>query len=328
MAKPNRIVRRLTQRLTRGKKPKAWPGGIRVTRQYKSRVGILKARRTGKKPETSKYQKRQLRTYATVDQAKGPGIYGRTDVYETLHRLGEFRRGEEYQIADFAAGVGLVGSKVSGLAALEGAKPKVTFFDVTAKTEKIAENMQKEAPGVLFGVRKSDFRKINSADNEFDRSYCRFAIKNMQPDQQNQALREICRVTKHGGVFVLNDMLSPSGLQQFLNAERRAKNSSGGNPNATHHVPTEKEWAQKLRKAGFAVEKIEFTTSVVHTGDWVSSGQVTAKGLKSYYQFLRGAQKKFPGAWEQFQIKWVQNHPKGPGFEIVYPVVYIKCRKP
>jgi ubiquinone/menaquinone biosynthesis C-methylase UbiE len=326
MKKPTPVIRKAIKAATSGRKPHSWPGGVRVAPQFRMRAGMMRKKRGAGK--LSRYQSRTASTYRVVDQAKGPAIYGRTDVYETLHKMGEFQAGQKYHIADFATGVGLVGSKVAGLATQAGAGAHVTFMDVNPKADKIQAAMQKEAPGVPFDIKASDFRRINAADGTFQRAFCRFAIKNMQPDQQNAALREIWRVTSQGGIFVLNDMLSPSGLKDFQNAERRAKNSAGGNPQATHNVPTQKEWIQRLTKAGFKVEDIQFTTSDVHTGDWVNSGQVTENGLRSYYKFLRTAQQRFPGAWKEYKIEWVNHPTKGPGYRIIYPVIYIKCRKP
>ncbi|MDO8624740.1 MAG: class I SAM-dependent methyltransferase, partial [Candidatus Diapherotrites archaeon] len=237
--KPIPSTKRLVSRLTTGKKTKSWPGGIKAAPQYRTAVGALKNRRSPKPTVSTKYTRRQVRTYTKTDQGQGPAIYSRTDVYETLHRMGDFQKGQPVTIADFACGTGLVGAKVAALAKQSGANPSVTFMDVTPKQEKIAGTAAKEAPGVPIEFLNSDVRRINAPANAFDRTYCRFAIKNLPIDQQVRALQEIFRTTKKGGVFVLNDMLSPSGLQAFQNAERRAKNNAGGNTGATHHVPTE-----------------------------------------------------------------------------------------
>ena len=117
-------------------------------------------------------------------------------------------------------------------------------------------------------------------------------------------------------------MVSPPGLKEFQNIERIEKGKTS-KENTKMNVPTEKEWRIMMGGAGFRVEKAEYTTSHVNTNDWVASGQMKKENLKSYFDFLESARRRWPKAWEEYKIK-----RSGDGYEITYPIILIRAVKP
>ena len=264
----------------------------------------------------SRYAKAQGRKYANVDFARGPATYRLASGYDLLYKLGEFRRGGRYHIADLAANKGLVGIEVSRRARRNNASAKVNFVDASEKA------LAKIPKGKMRDTRVSDLRKIDARAGEFTHTFCRYAVKNLPQTEQIKALREIARVTQKGGTFVLQDMVSFEGLQGFANAERRAKNLTTGDRVTKNHIPTEAEWASLLNKAGFEVTAVVREVSKVNTNDWIKSGQMTQKQLDSYFNFLLTAKKTNPAIWKNYKVRM-----EGKGFYLEYPISLFKCRK-
>lgn len=259
----------------------------------------------------------QQQRYERANLLKGPAIYRRGDVYDMLHRLGDFKHGYGwYQALDLGAGEGPVGRQVAKRARRRGGITFLTISDFTGK------KLAKIPKGPMRETRVFDFRRIPLLENSRNRVFVRFAIKNWPEAEQRQSLKEIFRVTKHGGVAVVMDMVSPPGLKGFQNAERQAKNHSAGDFKTINNVPTEAEWIKMIEAAGFNVEAIERTTSHVNTTDWLASNQVVDV-LKEYHSFIEKARTRYPNAWKEYKIKKVGNH-----YEITYPVIGFRCRKP
>lgn len=273
--------------------------------------------RTLKTPVATKRIKATVQRYSRVDHLKGPATYRLPSGYDLLYRLGGFKKGGNYRILDAAAGKGLVGLEVAKRVKKSGSRATTAFFDLTEA------NLRKIRPYKAQRLKVvSDLIAVGLKSNIFTHAYCRYAIKNLQYPLQMIALKELFRVTKPSGVFILQDMVSPPGLKEFQNIERVEKGKTS-KENTKMHVPTEKEWKTMLGSAGFRVEKVEYTTSHVNTNDWVASGQMKKENLKSYFDFLENARGRWPKAWEEYKIK-----RSGDGYEITYPVILIRAVKP
>lgn len=262
----------------------------------------------------NKYAEAQVSRYKDVDFAKGPETYRSASGYDLLYKLGDFKAGGTYHIADLACGSGLVGIELAKRVRKNNGSAKITFVDI------VQENLEKIRKGPKRDMRISDLREINAEDDEFTHSYCRYAVKNLYEEGQIQALGEISRVSEH--IFVLQDMVSPYGLKEFQTRERWAKNAAAGDSVTRHNIPTENEWFEMLENSGFEVDNIIYRTSHVNTSDWVRGKQLTQDGLKVYFDFLEEARKKWPLSWEEYKIGKVED-----GYELTYPVIFIKCKK-
>lgn len=288
------------------------PGSFRKPKLPKR--AVVKPAVKPRKKET--FESAQRRRYAPVNYSKGPATYRSAKGYDLLYGLGGFRKGGNYSIADFACGQGLVGREVANRLLSKGINFGLSFFDVVP--EQLAK-IPKTPRGKSI---VSDIRKISFKSNSFTTGFCRYAIKNLPFPQQIEALKEINRVIKKGGVFVLQDMVSPEGLKEFQNAERLAKNAAAGDFVTRNNVPTEKEWVSMLKSSGFAVEKVARDISIVNTQDWVNSSQLSQVGLSAFRGFIESARQKWPSAWREYKIERV-----GGGYKITYPIVIFKCRK-
>jgi len=234
-----------------------------------------------------------------------------------LYYLGGFEAGHNYRIADLACGNGLVGLELEKRIQANGSNVQSTFIDLTPEgLAKIPKTQNRE-------IKIGDVRRTNSQTSEFTHTFCRYAIKNMPEHEQRKALREIARITEKGGLFVLQDMVSPEGLKEFQNAERMAKQRTTTPKVTPMNVPTEAEWIRLLNEAGFVVEDIQHTVSNVDTKNWVAEGQMTQKALDQYFRFLKEAKQRWSHSWGEYKII----EEPGGNFKITYPVVLFKCRK-
>jgi ubiquinone/menaquinone biosynthesis C-methylase UbiE len=260
------------------------------------------------------YARAQRERYKNVAFSDGPSSYRESSNYDLLYILGDFKRGGVYHIADLACGSGLVGIEVARRIRRYKGSVRITFIDI------VSENLNKIRKGPNRKTGLADLRSIKAKDGEFSHTYCRYAIKNMQYDDQILSLKEICRVTDE--IFILQDMYSPLWLKEFQNNERWAKNLAAGDRITKNNVPTETEWKKMHEKAGFKIEKIERRRYKAHTSDWVKSNQIATQNLRIYFDFLERAKKKWPRSWEDYEIKKYRS-----GYELTYPVIFLKCKR-
>ncbi|MFH1256752.1 MAG: methyltransferase domain-containing protein [Candidatus Diapherotrites archaeon] len=285
--------------------------------KFKIRLPFISRAAEKRRAAMSASEHAQQKKYAVVQHAAGPKTYSDPKGYDLLYQFAKFGRGEQ-RILDLMSGGGLVGKEIGKRLEQDQIPSKTMFVDITRpQLAKIEQNPNRlRAVGRAFN--------IPAKANSFGRVFCRYGIKNYQPAEQLEILKEIFRVTERGGGLVIQDMVSPSGLKGFMHAERLAKNLAGGDTKTQNNVPTKKEWARLLKRAGFRVEEIsEKETSHVNTNDWVSSKQLTQEQLKSYFAFLENVKNTNPAAWKKFSIKRA-----GGGYEITYPLILIRAVKP
>ena len=116
-------------------------------------------------------------------------------------------------------------------------------------------------------------------DASFDRVTCRIAPHHF-PDIA-QAVREVGRVLKAGGLFLLIDNIAPSDpeLDLFMNKIEKWRDPSHG------RACTSEEWHAFFAEAGLHVEHAEYLRKVFDYDDWTARALLSAdeKGALERY---------------------------------------------
>ena len=91
----------------------------------------------------------------------------------------------------------------------------VKGFDVSGRAVEIAEDLL-EKSGLTAELRAASVLKTGYPDNEFDAVVCRDVLDHIPKEEAKQAVRELCRITKPGGIILLTlDGLDEEGDYQF-----------------------------------------------------------------------------------------------------------------
>ena len=151
--------------------------------------------------------------------------------------------------------------------------PHVAHVTVTDLTPRMLE--QARAYLTAQGVTNADFQVADAeqlpfADASFDRVTCRIAPHHFP--NLAQAVKEIARVLKPQGVFLLIDSIAPSDpkLDTFLDTIERRRDAS--------HVRswTIKEWSRFFTDAGLRIEHEEIFHTALQFDDWTKRSQTSA----------------------------------------------------
>lgn len=78
----------------------------------------------------------------------------------------------------------------------------VKGFDVSGRAVEIAEDLL-EKSGLTAELRAASVLKTGYPDNEFDAVVCRDVLDHIPKEEAKQAVRELCRITKPGGIILL-----------------------------------------------------------------------------------------------------------------------------
>lgn len=147
----------------------------------------------------------------------------------------------------------------------------VTFSDLTPRMLEHAEDFVRSS-----GVENADFQVADAedlpfADASFDLVTCRIAPHHFA--NVRQAVREVARVLRPGGLFLLLDSAVPEdpALDELINTLERRRDPS--------HVRsyTIAEWTAFLDEAGLAVELSEIFLKRHEYGDWTARSRMTAE---------------------------------------------------
>lgn len=78
----------------------------------------------------------------------------------------------------------------------------VKGFDVSGRAVEIAEDIL-EKSGLTAELRAASVLKTGYPDNEFDAVVCRDVLDHIPKEEAKQTVRELCRITKPGGIILL-----------------------------------------------------------------------------------------------------------------------------
>ena len=221
-----------------------------------------------KKAQVQEYFSRTAESYVASFSHRGGN---------DLERLIEIGEWAPYQHAlDVATGGGHTALAVA---------PHVGRIMVTDLTPRMLE--QAQAYLTSQGVTNADFQEADAeqlpfADNSFDRVTCRIAPHHFP--NIAQAVYEIARVLKPGGIFLLIDSIAPSdqALDTFLNTMEKRRDSSHGRSS------TVEEWHHFFTDAGLQVEYEELFRRPLQYDDWTKRAQLSRNEKATLEQFILG----------------------------------------
>jgi len=129
----------------------------------------------------------------------------------------------------------------------------------------------------------ADAEQLPFADARFDRVTCRIAPHHF-PNVAH-AVREIARVLKPQGVFLLVDSIAPNDpkLDTFLNTIEKRRDGSHG------RSWTRGEWHRFFADAGLHVEYEEIFRRPLQFDDWTKRSQMHADEKAALEQFILGS---------------------------------------
>lgn len=208
------------------------------------------------------------------------------DDLRRLIELGEWDAGQ--RALDIATGGGHTAMAVA---------PYVGQITVTDLTPRMLEKarefiLQQGITNATFQL--ADAEQLPFGDATFERVTCRIAAHHF-PDVA-RFVREVARVLKPGGLFLLIDCMAPSDvrLDVFDNRVEKWRDPSHGRS----HTP--EEWQAFFRQAGLAIEHQEFFRKSHDYADWTARSQM-AEGEKA--QLQRFILQSDEGIQRYFEVK-------------------------
>ena len=219
-----------------------------------------------KKAQVQDYFSRTAEGYvASVSHSGGSDL-------QRLLELGEFST--DQQALDIATGGGHTALTIA---------PHVGHITVSDLTPRMLEKARDYllAQGVTnasFTV--ADAEQLPFADASFDRVTCRIAPHHF-PDMA-QAVKEVARVLKPGGLYLLIDCMAPSDpeLDTFDNSVEKWRDPSHG------RSCTAEEWQGFFTQAGLEIEHREFFRRTHKYDDWTKRSQLPAREKEALEQFI------------------------------------------
>ncbi len=191
---------------------------------------------------------------------------------QRLLEIGEWNT-DQYAL-DIATGGGHTALAVAPLVA------QVMVSDLTPRMlEKAREFLL--AQGVTNAqFQVADAEHLPFADGTFDRVTCRIAAHHFPA--MLQAVKEVARVLKTGGLFLLIDCMAPSDaeLDTFDNTVEKWRDASHG------RSCTKEEWQDFFAQAGLRVEQMEFFRRTHDYDDWTLRSQLPNNEKAQLEQFI------------------------------------------
>jgi ubiquinone/menaquinone biosynthesis C-methylase UbiE len=189
-----------------------------------------------------------------------------------LIELGELDASQ--QALDIATGGGHIALAVA---------PHVGQVTVTDLTPRMLEKarefiLQQGITNAVFQV--ADAEQLPFADATFERVTCRIAAHHFP--NIAQFVREVARVLKTGGIFLLIDCMAPSDVQLdvFDNRVEKWRDPSHG------RSCTPEEWQVFFQQAGLTIEHQEFFRKSHEYADWTARAQVPAHEKAQLQRFI------------------------------------------
>ncbi len=126
----------------------------------------------------------------------------------------------------------------------------------------------------------ADAEALPFANNTFDRATCRIAPHHFP--NIAQAVREVARILKPSGLFLLIDNIAPAdpALDAFINKVEKWRDPSHG------RSCTEQEWRTFFTQAGFQVEHGETSRHTYQYDEWTARSQMPNDEKARLEQFI------------------------------------------
>jgi ubiquinone/menaquinone biosynthesis C-methylase UbiE len=155
----------------------------------------------------------------------------------------------------------------------------------------IADKMLEEAKLNIdkIGIKNVRLLEMDAAHLEFPDGYfdivtCRKALHHIK--DKAGVLREVNRVLKNGGYFIISDMLRPDGDNKDLfNRMERARDSTHAGAESTNG------WTQILRENGFAVTDLHIMETKEKVDDWLYPIKNNGKEAKAVRDILKESEE-------------------------------------
>jgi ubiquinone/menaquinone biosynthesis C-methylase UbiE len=184
-----------------------------------------------------------------------------------------------WSVLDVATGAGHTAALVAPFV------DKVVATDLTPEmvaeaTALFAKKSLSNATGQVHDVESLGF-----ADGSFDAVTCRIAPHHFL--DINRACREIARVLKPGGVFLLEDNVSPASprFDAWLNNVERVRDHT--------HIRsyTVAEWRMMLASAGLTVQRLRHYRKRHDVPDWIGRSGIDEATVEKVYAAFAAADK-------------------------------------
>ena len=223
-----------------------------------------------KKAHVQDYFSRTAQSYvASVSHSSG----------QDLRRLIEIGEWDTQQVAlDIATGGGH-----TALAVAPHVK-HITVSDLTPTMLAAARAFLEKQGVTNADFQVADAEALPFPDASFERATCRIAPHHF-PDV-GKAVREVARVLKPGGLFLLIDSVAPAdpALDGFDNTVEKRRDPSHGRSH------TLAEWRGFFAEAALEVEQEEMFRRTHDYDNWTTISQLSAEGKRELEQFILGSE--------------------------------------
>jgi ubiquinone/menaquinone biosynthesis C-methylase UbiE len=215
--------------------------------------------------------------------SEAPGHAGGEDL-DILVAWGRERR--PARVLDLAAGAGHTALAFAALAR------RVVAYDVTEPMLSVAQHCLAERGAHNVSVVAGDVARLPFDDGVFDLVTCRIAAHHFA--NPAEAVREVQRVLRPGGTFLLQDILGhddPEANAFIREVETRRDPS---------HVRAYRaaEWKAFLRAAGLTPMEQRTLARTRRWADWTARGRMTADAKGDLERFVRQAPERVRAAFE------------------------------
>lgn len=172
---------------------------------------------------------------------------------------------------------------------------QVTVTDLTPRMlEKAREFiLQQGITNAVFQV--ADAEQLPFEDASFERVTCRIAAHHFP--NVAQFVREVARVLKSGGIFLLIDCMAPSDvrLDVFDNRVEKWRDPSHG------RSCTPEEWQIFFKQAGMTIEHQEFFRKSHEFADWTARAQMANNEKAQLQRFILESDERIQ---RYFEVKY------------------------
>lgn len=166
------------------------------------------------------------------------------------------------RLLDAMCGTGLVGKAIETELEKMKTPGKVYFLD-------FSQDMLNQIDTTSVNKVRSDVRSIPFPNNFFERIILRGSLHDLDKESQREAIKEIFRVLKKDGLFILSEFCTTEESQCYYNLMVAYKDSLSGyhDVELERYFPTREDCFDLFAKAGFQTIKavLEYTTTITYS---------------------------------------------------------------